>query len=73
MVWFIWTEFQVVEEEDEEAVELPVNTDGTLELSTLTAQFPGATGLKYRWPKCELFQSQTYCLCPESFNWNIDS
>ena len=38
----------MVEEEEEEPVELPVEADGTLDLSTLTAQFPGATGLKYR-------------------------
>lgn len=38
----------MVEEEFDDAVELPVESDGTLLLSTLSAQFPGATGLKYR-------------------------
>lgn len=40
----------VVEEEGEEAVELPLEDDGTLSLSTLQAQFYGACGLKYRNP-----------------------
>lgn len=39
---------QVAEEECEEPVELPTEEDGTLLLSTLVAQFPGACGLKYR-------------------------
>ncbi|XP_067950859.1 TAR DNA-binding protein 43-like [Watersipora subatra] len=39
---------QVVEEEEDDPVEIPAESDGTLELTTLTAQFPGATGLKYR-------------------------
>lgn len=42
------TVYQVVEEEFEDAVELPIEDDGTLLLTTLSAQFPGATGLKYR-------------------------
>ncbi|XP_039439120.1 TAR DNA-binding protein 43-like isoform X1 [Culex pipiens pallens] len=41
----------VVEEEGEEAVELPLEDDGTLSLSTLQAQFYGACGLKYRNPE----------------------
>lgn len=32
----------------DDAVELPIEDDGTLLLTTLSAQFPGATGLKYR-------------------------
>lgn len=39
---------QVVDDESEEAIELPAEGDGTLLLSTLIAQFPGACGLKYR-------------------------
>ncbi|KAF6016914.1 hypothetical protein EB796_024782 [Bugula neritina] len=39
---------QVVEEEFDDAIELPVESDGTLLITTLSAQFPGATGLKYR-------------------------
>lgn len=39
---------QVAENEGEEPVEIPSEDDGTLLLSTLSAQFPGACGLKYR-------------------------
>lgn len=39
---------QVTEEEGEETIELPIEEDGTLLLSTLQAQFPGTSGLKYR-------------------------
>lgn len=39
---------QVAEEEGEETIELPTEDDGTLLLSTLQAQFPGTSGLKYR-------------------------
>ena len=41
---------QVAEDETEEPIELPIEEDGTLMLSTLAAQFPGACGLKYRNP-----------------------
>lgn len=41
----------VVEDENDEAIELPCETDGTLLLSTLQGQYPGATGLKYRNPE----------------------
>ena len=36
------------EDENEEPMELPLEADGGLLLSTLVAQFPGATGVKYR-------------------------
>lgn len=39
---------QVSEEEGEETIELPTEDDCTLLLSTLQAQFPGTSGLKYR-------------------------
>lgn len=39
---------QVAEDEGEEPIELPIEDDGTLLISTLAAQFPGACGLKYR-------------------------
>lgn len=39
---------QVAEEDGEETIELPTEDDGTLLLSTLQAQFPGTSGLKYR-------------------------
>lgn len=41
---------QIAEEEGEEPIELPTEEDGTLLLSTLQAQYPGACGLKYRNP-----------------------
>lgn len=41
---------QVVETETEEPTEIPSEEDGSLLLSTLSAQFPGACGLKYRNP-----------------------
>lgn len=39
---------KVAEEEGEEPIELPLEDDSTLLLSTLTAQFPGTSGLKFR-------------------------
>jgi TAR DNA-binding protein 43 len=39
---------QVAEDETEEPIELPTEDDGSLLLSTLAAQFPGVSGLKYR-------------------------
>ncbi|KAH3822319.1 TAR DNA-binding protein 43-like [Dreissena polymorpha] len=41
---------QVAEEEGDESMEVPLEGDGTLLLSTLNAQFPGSCGLKYRNP-----------------------
>lgn len=42
---------QVAEDENEEPIELPIEEDGTLQLTTLIAQFAGACGLKYRNPE----------------------
>uniref|UniRef100_A0A0K8TS76 TAR DNA-binding protein 43 n=1 Tax=Tabanus bromius TaxID=304241 RepID=A0A0K8TS76_TABBR len=42
---------QVAEEEGDEPIELPLEEDGTLLISTLQAQFPCACGLKYRSPE----------------------
>nr|CAB3266817.1 Tardbp protein [Phallusia mammillata] len=39
------------DEHDEEPIEIPVENDGTLFLSSICAQFPGACGLKYRNPE----------------------
>lgn len=39
---------QVAEDIGEEAIEIPSEGDGTLLLTTLHAQFPGACGLKYK-------------------------
>jgi len=41
----------VVEEEHDEPIELPIDDEGFLEIATLSAQFPGACGLKYRSPE----------------------
>ncbi|KAJ8688149.1 hypothetical protein QAD02_023944 [Eretmocerus hayati] len=41
---------QVSDQENEEPIEIPAEYDGTLPLSTVSAQFPGACGLKYRNP-----------------------
>lgn len=42
---------QVAEEFNDESIELPLEDDCTLLLSTLQGQFPGACGLKYRNPE----------------------
>lgn len=42
---------QVAEDEGEEPIELPTEDDSTLLLTTLSAQFPGTCGLKYRNPE----------------------
>ncbi|XP_078311171.1 TAR DNA-binding protein 43-like isoform X2 [Crassostrea virginica] len=47
---------QVAEKEGDEPVEIPSEDDGTLLLSTLAAQFPGACGLKYRNPQTGNFR-----------------
>lgn len=41
----------VAEDFNDDPIELPIEEDNTLLLSTLQAQFPGATGLKYRNPE----------------------
>jgi len=41
----------VCADENEEPVEIPTESDGSLLLTSVTAQFPGATGLKYRNPE----------------------
>jgi len=39
---------QVAEDENEEPIELPCEDDNTMLLTTLSSQYPGASGLKYR-------------------------
>lgn len=41
---------RVAEEENEEPMEIPSEDDGTVRLSTVAAQFPGACGLRFRSP-----------------------
>lgn len=43
----------VAEDENEEPIELPIEEDGTLMLTTVSAQFPGCCGLKYRYPEAK--------------------
>ncbi|PAA69925.1 hypothetical protein BOX15_Mlig000993g2, partial [Macrostomum lignano] len=40
----------VAEEEGDDPIEVPTELDGSLLLTTLTAQFPGVSGLRYRNP-----------------------
>ncbi|XP_022344193.1 TAR DNA-binding protein 43-like isoform X1 [Crassostrea virginica] len=47
---------QVCDEEGEEPIEIPSEDDGSLLLSTLAAQFPGACGMKYRNPSTGNFR-----------------
>lgn len=44
------TYVRVVEDENDDPTEIPVEDDGTILVSTLAGQFPGACGLKYRNP-----------------------
>ena len=39
---------QVVDDDGDEPIELPTEPNGELLLSTVVAQFPGVSGLKYR-------------------------
>ena len=41
---------KVVADDGDEPLELPTEEDGTILLTTLSAQFPGSCGLKYRNP-----------------------
>jgi len=34
--------------QDSESIEVPTEDDGTISVTTVAAQYPGATGLKYR-------------------------
>ena len=38
----------IVLDESDEAIEIPTESNGTLLLSSVVAQFPGVTGLKFR-------------------------
>ncbi|XP_069466044.1 TAR DNA-binding protein 43-like [Ambystoma mexicanum] len=41
---------RIMEDDNDEPIEIPSEDDGTVLLSTVTAQFPGACGLRYRNP-----------------------
>uniref|UniRef100_A0A915HXT4 RRM domain-containing protein n=1 Tax=Romanomermis culicivorax TaxID=13658 RepID=A0A915HXT4_ROMCU len=42
------TYIKVIDEENDEPIEIPIENDGLLLLSTLAAQYPGASGIKFR-------------------------
>lgn len=52
---------QVAEDEGEEPIELPCEEDGTMLISTLTSQFPGSSGLKYRNPETGTMRGLRLC------------
>ena len=65
--------FQVSEEEGDEPMEIPLEGDGSLSLSTLAAQFPGACGLKYRHPETRALRGVRLSeerLLPPDEGWN---
>lgn len=39
---------KITDSDDAESIEVPTEDDGTLSVTTVDAQYPGATGLKYR-------------------------
>ena len=39
---------KIADSEDAEVIEVPAEDDGTISVATVSAQYPGATGLKYR-------------------------
>ena len=41
---------KIVLDDNDEAIEIPTESNGTLLLSSVVAQFPGVTGLKFRNP-----------------------
>ena len=66
---------QVAEDEGEEPIEIPSEEDGTLLLSTLSAQFPGACGMKYRNPTTGNFRGIRLTdgtLFPPDGNWGTN-
>ena len=60
--------------EDEETVEVPCEPDGTLLLSTIRAQFPGASGIKFVNPETGGFRGvrctlENVLLAPSEEGW----
>ncbi|CAL4108201.1 unnamed protein product [Meganyctiphanes norvegica] len=65
---------QVTGDENEEPIEIPTESDGTLLLSSVEAQFPGATGLKYRHPASRGLRGVRLhegCLHPPDEGWKF--
>jgi TAR DNA-binding protein 43 len=63
----------VADEENEEPIELPVEDDGTVLLTTLVAQFAGASGLRYRNPETNTWRGVRLAegrLFPPEASWS---
>ena len=63
---------QVLDDENEVEIEIPIEEDGTLLLSTLSGQFPNACGLKYKNPQTGGFRGVRLCegrLHPPEKSW----
>uniref|UniRef100_A0A183CDJ2 RRM domain-containing protein n=1 Tax=Globodera pallida TaxID=36090 RepID=A0A183CDJ2_GLOPA len=64
----------VIDPNDNEPVEIPMNSDGSLQLVTLEHAFPGAYGLKYTNPATGLrrvvsLDASSLCFCPPLGGW----
>ena len=69
------TYIAVADDENEEPIELPIEDDGTLMLTTLAAQFPGSCGLKYRNPETGHFRGMRLVdgrLSPPEGQWHLN-
>ena len=64
----------VVQEEGDEPIEIPTESDGTILLTSLTAQFPGSTGLKFRNPETNTLRgvrcSENQLFPPHEDGWS---
>ena len=67
----------VVQEEGDEPIEIPTESDGTILLTSLTAQFPGVTGLKFRNPETNTLRgvrcSENQLFPPSEEGWGKHS
>lgn len=63
-----WIRVAASESPESETVEIELDGDGTLRLTELNSQFPGATGLRYRNPETGRLRAvKTICL--RGFGW----
>lgn len=66
----------VVAEEGDEPIEVPTEADGTLLLTSITAQFPGTIGLKFRNPATNAMRgcrsSENVLFPPSESGWGSD-
>jgi len=67
----------VVQDEGDEPIEIPTESDGTILLTSLTAQFPGVTGLKFRNPETNTLRgvrcSENQLFPPNEDGWGTDT